>query len=107
MRLYGDVIAVLNGGSYGDGAWATTNALSLILPVVELFIDVFRVVRRDVDEGRIEYGQLVDGLKQCLRAIALQRGQHFKGKTLLVGVEFNIVCYCHDSSEPLISYKIS
>ena len=107
MGLYGDVIAMLNGSCYGDGAWTTADALSLVLSVVQLLVDIFRVVRCDVDEGRIECGQLVDGLKQSFRAIALQGWQHFKGKTLLVGVEFNIVCYCHDSSEPLISYKIS
>jgi hypothetical protein len=55
------------------------------------------VVRCDIDKGRIEYGQLVDGLKQSFRAIAFQGWQYLKGETLLVSIEFDIVCYCHDS----------
>ena len=105
--LYRNVVAVLDGSGDGDGARPATDALALELPVAEFLVDVFRVVGGDIDECRIEHGQLVDGLKQRLRTVAFQWRQYFKGEVLLVGVQFDVVCYCHCAHLALESYKIS
>ena len=94
--LHRNMVAVLDGGCYGDGAWAPADALSLELSVVQLLIYIFRVVCCDVDECRIERHQLVDGAAQGAGAVSLQRRQPFKGEPALVGILFvDIVCYCH------------
>ena len=78
VRLHGNVVSLLDSRSNGDGSWTTTDALSLKLPIVQLLIYIFRVVSGYIDEGGIEFRQLVNGAKQGIGAVTLQWWKHLK-----------------------------
>ena len=78
VRLHGNVVSLLDSRSNGDGSWTTTDALSLKLPIVQLLIYIFRVVGGYIDEGGIEFRQLVNGAKQGIGAVTLQWWKHLK-----------------------------
>jgi hypothetical protein len=71
MGLHRDIVPLLDGSGDGHSTRAPANALALKLPVLQLAVHEFGVVRRDVDIGGVELPQLVDIGKQFGRACPL------------------------------------
>jgi len=55
VRHHGDVVLVLDGSSYGYGAGAAAQAVSLEQSVAEVFVHVLAAVRGDVDVFGVEF----------------------------------------------------
>ena len=84
MRLNGNVVTLLDGGSDGYRTRTTTNPLPFKLSILQFLIYKLRVMRRDVDIGRIKLLQLVDIGKKLIGARPFQWGQHLEGKSSAV-----------------------
>ena len=72
MRYHRNAVSLLNGSGYGHGTRAAAYALPFELPVFQLLVDIFAVVRRNVDIKWCKFLQLVDGGKQAVGACAFQ-----------------------------------
>ena len=95
MGLHRDIITPLDSCCDSHRTRTTTDALTLKLPVCQLFVHKLRVVSRDVDIGRIEFPQLVDIGKQFLCASSLEGRQHFKRKSPFGCILMDEFCNAH------------
>ena len=66
-------VAILNGGSNGHSAGAFEGAYASQRAVGLLAIDIFAMVRCDVDLLRIELAQAVDYREHFVDAVAFER----------------------------------
>ena len=95
VGLHRDIITPLDSCCDSHRTRTATDALTLKLPVCQLFVHKLRVVSRDVDIGRIEFPQLVDIGKQFLCASPLQGRQNFKGKSPFGCILMDEFCNAH------------
>ena len=78
MRLYGNMVTLLDSCCYSNGARATTHAKPLVLSVWQFAVDVFCMVRCDVNKGWIESCQLVNVSEELLCARTFEWRQYLK-----------------------------
>ena len=78
------LITLLNGSGNGYRSGAPSYALALKVAVLQLPIDIFRVMGGNVDIFRIEFLQNVDGTEQRFRAVTLQGRQYFKRESFFL-----------------------
>ena len=97
VRLHGNVVALLDGSSDGDGAGTTAHAAALELTALQLAVDIFRVVGRDVDESGLQRCQFVDVGKQFRCTRSFQWRQHFERELPAPCIFFDKLCYAHIS----------
>ena len=97
MRLYGNMVALLDGGGNGNGARTAANAAAFEATVGQLTVNVLGVVGGDVDEGRLQFSQFVDVGKELAGARALQWWQHLERELSLALVLVDEFCNAHNA----------
>ena len=90
---------ILNGGSNRNSTGTTPYTVPFQQAIVKLFIDVFAMMRRDVDIERVEFAELLYCLKQTLCAIAFQWREHLKGEVAGVWRQTDDFCQAHPLQE--------
>ena len=96
VGLHWNLETLLNGSCHGNGARAPTHALTLKAPVTQFLVHILAVMRRNINECRIQLTKLFDIGKKLIRARPLQRGQHLKRELMLVAILGYQVCYGHN-----------
>ena len=95
MRHHGQPVSVLQSSGNGHRSRTAPHAIALELSVGQLLVDVFAVVRRDVDEKRFKFSQLVNRGKQAIGAVPFQGWQHLKREPSPIFMLLNNVYYLH------------
>ena len=91
---HGDVVFVLDGGSDGYRTGTLADVDFLVATVGHRLVNIFAVMRRDVDVFRVELAQLVDDVIHFLDAVPFQRWENFKRKRGAFAI-LNQVNYFH------------
>ena len=96
VGLHRHMKPLLDGCCHGNGARAQTHALTLKAPIAQFLVHILAVMRRNINECRIQLTKLFDIGKKLIRARPLQRGQHLKRELMLVVIRGYQVCYGHN-----------
>jgi hypothetical protein len=71
-------IFLLNGCSDGNGAWSSTDTLTLHQAVAHLAVHIFAAVGGDINVSWFELAQALYGVEEVLGSRSLQRRKHLK-----------------------------
>jgi len=99
VRHHGDVVFLHDGARHGNRAGTASDAVAQEAAVRLGLVDVFLLVRGDVDVLRAKHLQHVDCAKQGLRAVALERRQHLEGQAGRFGIRIDEFCDGHMLTE--------
>ena len=97
-----DPVAVLDGGRYAHRAGAPPHDVPLDAAVGPLGLLDALAVEGDVDVGRIEGHQRIDGREDLLHAVAFERGQQLEGEPRAFRCD-RFVDYVYDVHVPFFS----
>ena len=95
MRLYGNLVALLDGSGDGNGTRTAANSATFEASIGQLAVNVLGVVGGDVDESRLQCSQFVDVGKELAGTRALQWWQHLERELSLALVLVDEFCNAH------------
>ena len=81
-----DAVLLLYASTHACGAWATAHHVLLYQSVGTFHILHLLAVRGNVDKCGLEGHQRVDGIKDAVQSVALQRWQQFEGEACLAAL---------------------